>query len=154
MELTKEVMSPLREVVEYLTQRISCDEFDCLEALHEWFKKVNIKDWEDFVKFKDVTYNRISLESNELYDLLLICWQPNQGSAYHPHPKHGCLVKVLEGRLTEEFRKEEGAAIQVNEYKEGDTVYICNDIGIHRVQNMSTQPTISLHLYAPGDYTP
>ncbi len=153
MEIAKEVENSLEDVVEYLTHRISADEFDCLEGLQEWFANLSIKNWEDFIKFKEDTYHRIPLQACGLFDLLLICWKPNQGSAFHPHPEHGCLVKILRGTLTEEF-KEDNGDIQVNEYIAGDNVYICNDMGIHRVQNSSASPVISLHLYAPGDYTP
>lgn len=143
----------LKDVVEYLERSISDNEFDCLEGLKDWFEDLCLKNWEDFVKFKDDTYNRVPLQVGALYDLLLICWKPNQGSAFHPHPEHGCLVKVLRGMLTEEFKDDNGN-IQINEYQAGDTVYICDALGTHRVRNSSNDPVISLHLYAPGAYTP
>ena len=142
----------LKEVVEYLEQRISADKFDCLEELKDWFEDLSLKNWEDFIEFKDDTYNRVPLQRGALYDLLLICWKPHQGSAFHAHPEHGCLVKVLSGSLTEEF-KEDNGVIQINEYIAGDTVYICDAMGTHRVQNSSAEPVISLHLYAPGEHT-
>ncbi|MFT4565651.1 MAG: hypothetical protein ACI9FN_000604 [Saprospiraceae bacterium] len=147
------VETDLEDVVKFVTERILADEFDCLEGLQAWFADLNLKNWEDFEEFKKDTYHRIPLHADALFDLLLICWKPNQGSAFHPHPEHGCLVKVLRGSLTEEF-KEDNGDISINEYVAGDTVYICDAMGTHRVQNSSKEPVISLHLYAPGDYTP
>ena len=153
MELLEEVQTDLEDVVNYISKRITANEFDCLEGLKEWFENLEIRNWGDYAQFKDNTYNRVPLHVEPLFDLLLICWKPNQGSAFHPHPQHGCLVKILKGTLTEEFKKENGE-VEVHEYPAGETTYICDKMGTHRVQNSSVESVISLHLYAPGDYIP
>ena len=58
-------------------------------------------EWKDLISFKEEMYNRIKLFRNDQIEILLLCWEKNQGSPIHNHPQHGMVMKVLEGELFE-----------------------------------------------------
>ena len=53
------------------------------------------------VAYTPEVYNRIKLFRNDQIEILLLCWEKNQGSPIHNHPQHGMVMKVLEGELFE-----------------------------------------------------
>jgi predicted metal-dependent enzyme (double-stranded beta helix superfamily) len=73
-----------------------------------------------------------------------ITWLPGQKSAVHGH-QVWCAYGVAEGELTEE---QFGQTKKITLYRAGETAD--RDLHckiIHRVENRSTKPIVSLHLY-------
>lgn len=111
--------------------------------------------FQSLVRFSPNRYQRIRLcdcvETNRL--AYLICWAPNQESGIHDHPEGGCLVKVLSGTLEEitlsKDRCQQGKMLHPNEYS-----YQCGQTGLHNIVNHGPQPAVTLHIYAPTEYTP
>ena len=122
-------------------------------VLKPWFQELELAHWKNRVEFRKNKYNRITLIDCDAYELLLLCWNPSQGSSFHSHPSKGCLVKILEGRLEDELRVEENDS-QFSSYQVNDIMYISDDMGKHRVFNDQQEIAVSLHLYAPGGYQP
>lgn len=152
MKVKKEILD-LSGVTAFLDDQISSKSFKDLRELQKWFEGLELQDWKAHIAYDEDQYKRIYLSSGSLYDLLLICWMPDQGSSFHPHPRCGCLVKILQGNLTEAFKNKDGL-VKIKQYGVHQTIYICNEMGIHRVYNSTEEPAISLHLYAPGGYKP
>ena len=71
----------------------------------------------------------------------------HQNTPIHKHTKNGCLFKILEGNVSENFYKNNNF-IKYNNYKEGDIKYIDNFIGMHSMNNDSGKICVSLHIYA------
>jgi len=146
-------MQELKEIKKYLDKHIGHSDSEDLIDLKPWFQKLELAHWKNRVAFRKNNYNRISLVDCEAYELLLLCWNPGQGSSFHSHPSKGCLVKILEGRLDDELKSENGDS-KFGSYLANQVFYISDEMGEHRVFNAQDTIAISLHLYAPGGYKP
>lgn len=120
-------------------------------------------DWKRYVKFDQKTYIRIPIPelSNELFEIILICWDKNQKSPIHNHPENGCILKVLQGELTEDiYIKSDTGKYVYNSTKvnvNGNVSYMCGNDIIHRISNTNSNmdedfKTISLHIYSPPKF--
>lgn len=104
----------------------------------------------NIVKYRTDKYNRIVLKKNELLEMVLICWQPNQFTEIHGHPSGGCLYKVLKGEIVEERYSNMKVLIEENIIDSYNNIqYIDNSICLHKMNNISDVPCISLHFYSP-----
>lgn len=133
---------------------------------------LNPEDWKRFVHYDKCRYTRnlIAYGKDQRFGLMILAWGPGQRSPIHDHNGSHCIMRVLEGSLTETLytetvseNAESDSSIsgQDNEpakyakkretrLKTGQTAYIHDTIGWHRVTNASTsEPAVSLHLYAP-----
>lgn len=149
---------------------------DLINELHKVFEddKVNIDyvqklmtsyesnraDWKKFAKFDRHRYTRNLVdEGNGKFNLMLLCWNESQGSSIHSHANSHCFMKVLDGSVQEERFEwpdqslgdsQEMKSIDINKFKKNETAYICDELGLHRVENPShSDKAISLHLYSP-----
>jgi len=104
----------------------------------------------NIVKYRDDKYNRIVLKRNELLEMVLICWQPNQFTEIHGHPSGGCLYKVLKGEIVEERYSDMKVLLEKSTIDSNNNIqYIDNSICLHKMNNISELPCISLHFYSP-----
>lgn len=107
-------------------------------------------DWLDHVQFSDENYARIPLYRNDIFEILLLCWKPQQCTSVHAHPTMGCLQKILQGELYEErFTADTGTSFLSRPLRLGETTFIENALGTHKVSNLGMEPAVSLHVYAP-----
>tara|TARA_B110000977_G_C10902517_1_gene425904 strand:+ start:366 stop:872 length:507 start_codon:yes stop_codon:yes gene_type:complete len=96
--------------------------------------------------FQEHKYTRIRIHQCNSFELLLICWSPNQSSSYHDHGKSECLMSCISGELQE---------ITSQKNIEEKTNMIPNYIShisnkeCHKIKNVSATNAISLHLYIP-----
>lgn len=116
-------------------------------------------DWVNYCVLDEQKYTRnLVHKGNGNYNLMILCWNKNQGSAIHDHSNSHCFIKVLDGQITEhvynapEFEQNSNALQikSVNVYSVDEISYIHDKIGYHKVSNESlTNPAITLHLYCP-----
>lgn len=133
-------------------------------------------DWKKFVHFDPNRYTRNLItngKEGKRFGLMILGWGLNQKSPIHDHNGSHCIMRVLEGTLIETLYKQRSNSFngisdesdaslspeeEVEIYQktretvltEGETAYIHDQIGWHRVSNPSIQvPAVSLHLYAP-----
>jgi len=149
-----ELIAELRKIFEY--DRVNVEYVKALLSAY----RSNPKDWKKYAKFDPHRYTRNLVdEGNGKFNLMLLCWNEGQGSSIHDHADAHCFVKVLAGSLTETMfawpstESEEEAVLretQVNTYPKDGVTYICDAMGIHRMENEShTDCCVSLHLYSP-----
>ncbi len=128
---------------------------DVLEA-EPWLQAYTGTDWRQFLPTKSPNENQVVLLQNSYCKLSLIYWEPNRKSTKHGHPKRGCLLKILSGSLVETrydpFDIER--VIDRCELGKGAMGYVHDMLAFHIVENPHAHPAVSLHLYAPGIYTP
>ena len=87
---------------------------------------------------------RIILEENERYELVLCTWYPDSDREWHTHPQTKCYFKCIRGCLHERRETKE------NLIRCGEHSYIDDSRGGHKVtwRGESTQtPAASVHLY-------
>ena len=97
-------------------------------------------------------YQRVVLEKKEDYELVLMCWEKGQETFIHDHDGNQGWIIALHGALEEQlyFNTEEMSPLKlksVQNMQKGQVSYINDDIGIHRVRNIHSGRSISLHCY-------
>jgi cysteine dioxygenase len=115
------------------------------------------EDWRKYVDFDPESYHRVIFNSysNSIFEFILICWDVGQTSPIHDHPESGCLLKILQGGLKEELYRnieDEPMAIVDTMLSEGSVSYRESNRILHRIDNSSGLPTVSLHIYSPPNY--
>lgn len=118
------------------------------------------------------SYTRVIIPnmSNDLFELILICWDKNQTSPIHNHPENGCILKVLQGELTEDVYVRENIDTLHSEVLDktylhtktrinptNSISYMCGDDVIHKISNTNLNEdemcqTVSLHIYSPPKF--
>ncbi|CAH8554037.1 unnamed protein product [Schistosoma turkestanicum] len=130
----------------------------------------DFSEWEKYIFFNKTGYTRNLIdEGNGKYNLLLLCWNKNEGTGVHDHAGSHCFVKIIKGQLKEtifDWPKNFDAEKSNNSFMNqsdcplvvksmglmnlGEVTYMHDNIGIHRLYNPSkTETAISLHLYCP-----
>ncbi|KAL0472448.1 cysteine dioxygenase [Neurospora intermedia] len=105
-------------------------------------------------------------EGNGKSNLLVLVWSPGKGSPIHDHGNAHCLMKILQGNLTEtryafpdstsssssspSSEPEQMQVIAEKVYRENEVAYMADELGVHRVWNQDPDNfAVSLHLYTP-----
>jgi cysteine dioxygenase len=126
------------------------------ESLIEKLKPFELEkqDWSKYFFFENSTYTRNSIIQNDLFSLLIICWDKGSGSPIHDHPSEGCWIVGLEGTVEEKryIAKKDGTLKETitSVVKPGELSWMHNSIGYHKVGNPSPNDRSStLHIYSP-----
>ena len=110
-------------------------------------------DLKPYFVFDDSHYTRNPVCKNEHILITILCWQPNQGSPIHNHPKQGCLMKILQGSLEEQrFDTDTLEPRSTTTHKLSSVGYIDDTVAYHIIKNTGSEPAISLHCYSPSTY--
>eukprot|EP00667_Euglena_gracilis_P021817 EG_transcript_24031 len=138
------------------------------EALARW--QPRRAEYERFIKWDPEDpnrYMRSAVYSSAELDVLLMCWPAGGCSAIHSHGGSSCWVRAVEGRV-EELRYDVSALEEGQDepqplppptvtvlHPNGGPLthavaYINDSQGVHTVQNRTSTPALSLHIYAPG----
>ena len=141
-------MLPITEVALLLDELSETNNYD------EVVKRIQIplSELSEYLFWNDQYYTRNCIVRNDAYELLLLCWEPEQFTPIHSHNNQECWIYMVQGELEEHQFQLDSQEIpnQVNaETLKKLNVYHTNDeIGFHRLSNTSMNRSISLHLYA------
>lgn len=100
---------------------------------------------------KKYTRNLIATD-NHTFTLLLLCWNPHSFSLIHDHPCQGCWMRVLKGAVNEQRFvkcKNDFVCTMDTTLSQGESTFINDDMGYHKIGNNGDSLAISLHLYSP-----
>lgn len=89
------------------------------------------------------TYEKVIIHKNNDYELVLINWEKGAFTNYHDHPKNGCVLKVLDGKLYE--RSENGSKTLIK-----NSVNFKLENEFHQI--IAIDKSYSLHYYSPPNY--
>lgn len=147
-------MKTLTELFERISQALR--EGQPLSSLQLLIADYQGDDWKQFESYSPITYSRNLVKKNDILEMLVICWNVNQGCGIHDHPEKGCLVKVLQSEVTENVyeMKEIPVMISSDILPAGGIAYKEGSLILHDIFNHSGQPVASLHLYSTPDYKP
>lgn len=114
--------------------------------------EIPFSEWETSCNFSKKNYTRNCLSCCEEYELLLMCWNKDQGSPIHSYQSQESWLKVLRGELTidtYQVNKSDKTAVKTNSLviKEGEFIYLNDNMGFHSIRNSGTEATASLHLH-------
>lgn len=108
-------------------------------------------EFEKHFTWKEEHYTRNSIIRNDVFELLVICWERGQDSPIHDYDSKDAWIHILRGQLKEEkFKKDdEGAFERVSTVTLGvkDFSYMSGHVGLHKYNNSHNGRTVSLHLY-------
>ncbi|KAI8901107.1 RmlC-like cupin domain-containing protein [Globomyces pollinis-pini] len=129
-----------------------------IDRIKELFKsyKSDKADWINYALFDPHKYTRNLVDDgNGKYNLIVLCWGVGHQSPIHDHANSHCVVKILEGELTETLydwpKPDQSGLVKTSQVKldQNEVTYMHDTIGLHRVANEGKQPAISLHMYSP-----
>ena len=97
-------------------------------------------------------YNRIKLcdYSNDLFEMILICWDTGSETRIHDHPQDGCVLHLMYGTLEEHLYDHSIKLVQVTTVSAGQTSYMDNNLGYHKIR--CADKAMSLHFYSPPNH--
>jgi len=107
-----------------------------------------------FTYFQEESYGRNLVFKNQSFELLVLTWLPRQRTAIHDHAGQRCWMWMDTGSLTFRNYQVEDPELPPspdgNPYTrgEGQAAYIDDGVGFHAIENSSSKPAVSLHLYA------
>lgn len=119
---------------------------------------ITVDDVSEYLVFKDECYQRNMISSGQWYDLLVMCWKPQQHSSIHDHDGSSCGFKILAGVAWESVFKrtnsDDPECSTVRKTKQRNyslnTLCLANDSDIHRIENRSSADNlVTLHIYSP-----
>ena len=119
-----------------------------LDTIIPFVEKYDSDDWKKYIKFSNHKYIRNLVFRNDMFEIYIICWNNNQKSPIHDHSENGCVMKILQGRLTQILYTHDFTSCKSTNFKKDDISYIHNNIGLHKILNYNEQ-TCSLHIYSP-----
>jgi quercetin dioxygenase-like cupin family protein len=138
----------LLQLQQRLIEFTETERFVSLESFKEEFQHLHFEGLDEFIEFKEDTYNSATLFRTDKFEIRLLCWKPFQQTPKHPHPENGCLMKILEGRLIEE-KFTANTNIETR-YQKGDVSYIKASES-HILRSMTVN-SVSLHIYSPSGF--
>jgi hypothetical protein len=98
-------------------------------------------------------YVRTRLYADDDVEVLLLCWLPGQQTPVHDHGTSWGVSMPLCGSLVESSYVHRGAGRRMERAAENallpGAIALETGATIHRIANASTQPAVSLHVYAP-----
>ena len=99
-------------------------------------------------------YTRNLIATDDRFSLMLLVWNPHKESPIHDHPCQGCWMRVISGSVVEHRYARDAEAhrlvpTSVTTASTGDTLYIDDSFGLHKVANPTDGLAMTLHLYSP-----
>jgi cysteine dioxygenase len=127
-----------------------------LDVLAEGLKRcrVDIGQFEPFMRFSRDSYRRNMLHAGAAYHALVLCWRAGQRSPIHDHRGSSCGVRVLKGTCTETSFEltPSGHLIPVSTHQlSAGECCATQDADIHQVSNLGQpgEDLVTLHIYSP-----
>ena len=150
--MQESAQSTLVDIESFLLKTITHPTFKDLRDHQDWFDDFE-PELDDHIRFSDEKYKRVILLEHPAFDLLVIGWKPGQGTGVHDHPAQGCLFKVIQGSLNEQYYKSDEKP-ELRLHIPGKSVFLSSQDCKHAMINDGVTNAVTLHLYAPGQYDP
>lgn len=109
-------------------------------------------DFDGFTNWESDAYTRNCIVRTDAYELILICWSEGQITPVHCHGGEECWVYMVDGQIEEtRFEDDDNGDIRPvhsMSLTEGKITYMNDEMGYHKLHNVNTGRSMSLHLYA------
>ena len=119
--------------------------------------ELSVESIQSYCHWTEDFYTRNLVSKTKAYELMVLCWPPNQTSPVHNHQGQDCWMHVVAGEMLEvqyHCLKDEESGVWGIEKGEkvpclpGYTAYINDEICLHQICNQTDKPAITLHLYS------
>ena len=135
----------LKDLIQFLNR----GEFEAVtEQLGEVF--FSPEEFEPFASWQEHKYTRNCIARTADYELVLLCWQPQQATAIHCHDDKECWVKVVQGSFEEKMycsAEKEVSDTGVRTLGQFEVTSATEATFLHSLKNTSNQRAMTLHLY-------
>ena len=114
-------------------------------------KNITLESIKKYSFFSKSCYTRNGIYRNKNFEILLICWSPNQIAPIHGHEGEKCWFKVLKGSLDIcNYKLESRDPLKLTKIERinAEPGYVDGPADIHSINNCSKDYTITIHLYA------
>ena len=101
--------------------------------------------------FSEFMYTRNRIFRNDDFEIILLCWLPNQMAPIHGHEGEKCWFKVISGSLqicNYSIKSLKPLNLKFEEKINASKGYLDGPADIHSIENCSNEPVITLHVYA------
>lgn len=145
--MIKEKITSLEELLEVLPQCTGSDYVGLIKRI-----ELEAKDFSSYQFWSPDHYTRNCIVKTESHELILLCWEEDQGTPIHCHAGEECWVYLLQGGMKEiryEDQKGTNVPLPINEtvVKERQFSYMSDEMGYHSLKNTHSGRSMSLHLY-------
>lgn len=115
--------------------------------------RIPLQEFEKFYSWDEKTYSRNSLFENELFEVLLVCFEKGQGSPIHDYYSNEAWITVIQGKMREEKFRQHPQIKKLEKVSSvnlapGDFSFISGQVGIHRYYNIFESRSVCLCLYS------
>jgi len=125
---------------------------DNIKHLYKILSKYNGRDWNAYRKVDETKYNKQFVYGTDEFDMYIITWNKYQQSKIHNHPENGCIYKILEGHLVDEFFNKQIKVAGFNSLFQDNIGYIDDNNYFHKMINYHDKVAVSLHIYSPANH--
>jgi len=111
-------------------------------------------DWKNYIVQNYNYYKNLIFRNNDL-EIYIITWISGASTKIHDHPEKGCLIKVLQGELTETEYIRDDINItykNINKLKEDDISFQISNTVLHKINNNMSDISVSLHIYSKPNF--
>ena len=118
------------------------------EFLNEY--KLPDKELNDYLHFKDNKYARNLVYKDKDFEILIVCWHPEQIAPIHGHEGEKCWMRVEIGSLNicnYKLKSIDPLSLSMVNQIKGDAGFLDGPAEIHSVENAFDEDAISLHVY-------
>ena len=135
---------------------------DCLHACENDQQRIDcvqqnalsLDDLAQYHYFGTNSYGRNLVYHHPEFEVILMCWGPDQQSSAHDHNESLCVMKCIGGELEEQRYKANPtpqplSKTELSILKAGQSCSITDEEGLHTVGNKTAENACSLHVYFP-----
>lgn len=142
----------LEELFQLIKDNIKLDENINIKHLYQILNNYNGTDWITYRTVDETKYNKQFVYGTDEFDMYIITWNKYQQSKIHNHPENGCIYKILEGHMVEEFYDKHIRLSGFNSSFKDRIGYIHDSKCLHKMINYHDKVAVSLHIYSPSNH--
>lgn len=116
-------------------------------------KRIDIPtaEFEEFATWEDGGYTRNCIARRDNFEFILLCWDAGAKTPIHGHNGQNCWVYQVSGSASEKRFKQTHYGFELTNHttlNEGKITYMHDRMGYHTLENPSSNPSMTLHVYA------
>ncbi|MBA5762959.1 cysteine dioxygenase family protein [Vibrio sp. 404] len=142
-------MTPkLKELIEKLS---ACRDISSIKS-HLSNTDIGASDVADYVRFENGGYSRNRVIKTDRFEVLVLCWKPEQKSKIHNHAGSVCAFKVIKGALKNTNFVQEGGKVfltSANKLSLSQYIVLSGVDNFHEIANDYAENAVSIHFYSP-----
>jgi len=153
MPATPEIINSLQTVIEQLsTANSDKQRQEIIENGH-----IGLTELGPFHHYGSSGYGRNLIYTGAEFEIILLCWQPQQFSTPHDHNGSLCIMQCVSGELIEQRYQLQACAdnhcilspTELMTLSDGQVTSISDQQGLHKLGNATMTAACSLHFYFP-----